>query len=358
MRLIFTSGSREGQTIDVDGARVMIGRVSDNDLQLDGEKISRHHAVIERDESGRRMLSDLNSRNGTYVDGVRLSEPRLLTGGERVRLGDEHFLVQAEPAPPPARVPAPPAAAEPASAAAPAPAPAPDGRRPSRLARVGKRRALVAAGALLLLIAAVVAQFVLPGVAEHSLRSDLARFGPVGQVKVESFPAVKLLWHKADRVDVSMDHYRSEPGGHGSLAGFLSDTRSTGELNARVGTVEAQLVTLHGVELHKDGDAVVGRAELTQQDLSAALPSFVALRPVEASQNGIVVSASGSVLGKTARVRLQVLADKGRVVVRPDLPLGSLATIKVFNDPRVYVESLGAQLRGDRYFLTARARLK
>jgi hypothetical protein len=231
-------------------------------------------------------------------------------------------------------------------------------RRPSRLARVGKRRALVAAGALMLLIAAVVAQFVLPGVAEDSLRSDLSRFGPLGRVNVESFPAVKLLWHKADRVDVSMNSYRSEPGGHGSLAGFLSDTRSTGKLNARVETLAAQLVTLHGVELHKDGAALVGRAELTQRDLSNALPSFVGLRPLQASANGIVVSASGSVLGKTARLRLQVMADKGRVVVRPDVPLGSLATIKVFNDPRVYVDSLGAQLRGDRYFLTARAHLK
>jgi hypothetical protein len=155
-----------------------------------------------------------------------------------------------------------------------------------------------------------------------------------------------------------MDNYRSEPGGHGSLAGFLSDTRATGKLNARVGALKAQLVNLYGVELHKDGDALIGRAELSQRDLSDALPSFLGMRPIEASQNGIVVSASGSVLGKTARLRLQVVADKGRVVVRPDVPFGSLATIKVFNDPRVYVDSLGAQLRGDRYFLTARAHLK
>jgi hypothetical protein len=267
----------------------------------------------------------------------------VLAGGERLRLGDEHLVVETDAAP---------------SAQPPAPAAVPDRRRPSPLERVGKRRALLAAGALTLLIAAIVAQFVLPGVAEDSLRSDLSRYGPVGQVKVESFPAVKLLWHKADRVDVSMDTYRSEPGGHGSLAGFLSDTRSTGRLNARVGTVAAQLVTLHGVELHKDGDALVGRAELTQRDLSNALPSFVGLRPVEATQNGILVSASGTVLGKTARVGLRVLADKGRVVVQPDVPLGSLATIKVFNDPRVYVDSLGAELRGDRYFLTARAHLR
>jgi hypothetical protein len=351
MRLIFTSGSREGEAVDVDGARVMIGRVSDNDLQLEGEKVSRHHAVIERDHSGRLVLSDLNSRNGTYVNGVRLSEPRVLTGGERLRLGDEQFLVETDSAP--AAGPAPASPSVP-----PAPPPAPLRRRPNPLARVGKRRAIVAAGALVLLIALAVAQFVLPGVAEDSLRSDLSRYGPVGRVNVESFPAVKLLWHKADRVDVSMDNYRSEPGGHGSLAGFLSDTRATGKLNARVGALKAQLVNLHGVELHKDGDALIGRAELSQRDLSDALPSFLGMRPIEASQNGIVVSASGSVLGKTARLRLQVVADKGRVVVRPDVPFGSLATIKVFNDPRVYVDSLGAQLRGDRYFLTARAHLK
>jgi hypothetical protein len=329
MRLMFMSGSREGQAVDVDDARVMIGRIEDNDLQLAGEKVSRHHAVIERDEQGRVVLSDLNSRNGTYVDGVRLSEPRVLTGGERLRLGDEHLLVDDGAAPP-------------------------AGRR-----RLGGRRALLAAAALATVIGVVVAQLVLPGVARNTLRSELARYGPVEHVKVESLPAVKLLWHRADRVDVSMSSYRAEPGGHGSLSDFLSDTRSTGKLDARVGTLDAQLVTLFNVRLHKDGDALVGHAELTQRNLTAALPTFVGLRPVAASQNGIVVSASGTVLGKTARVRLRILADGGKVVVRPDgIPFGSLASIKVFSDPRVYVESLGARLGGDRYFLTARARLE
>jgi hypothetical protein len=47
------------------------------------------------------------------------------------------------------------------------------------------------------------------------------------------------------------------------------------------------------------------------------------------------------------------------VVVRPEgVPLGSLATITLFSDPRIYVESLGAELHGQRYLLTARARLQ
>ena len=97
MRLIFTSGSREGQAVDIDGGRLMIGRVDDNDLQLAGDKVSRHHALIEVEDGGRLVLRDLNSRNGTYVDGVRLSESRVLTGGERLRVGDEHLLVEAGP---------------------------------------------------------------------------------------------------------------------------------------------------------------------------------------------------------------------------------------------------------------------
>jgi hypothetical protein len=218
---------------------------------------------------------------------------------------------------------------------------------------------IAAAAAALILIGLVVAQIVLPGVATDSLRSDLSRYGPVRHVSLSSTPAVKLLLHRADSVDVAMDSYQSEPGGHGSVADFLSDTRKVGKLDVTVGTLKAQLVTLHDVELHKAGNDLAGGARLTQRELNAALPNFVGLRPLSASDNGIVLRASATVLGRQAAIRLRILADQGRVVVRPEgLPFGSLATITVFKDPRVYVESLGARLRGNQYTLTARASLK
>jgi hypothetical protein len=338
MQLIFTSGSRKGQTVDFDGARLTIGRVEDNDVQLADDLVSRRHAVIELEDGGRMVLRDLDSRNGTFVDGVRLSEPRALTGGERLRFGSDELLVETTPAPDrPART-----------------------DPHDRLARLRTRRAVLASTAVAVVVVLIgFAQLVLPGVAEDSLRSDLARYGPVRSVDIASLPAVKLLWRRADRVDVAMDSYRSEPGGHGSVADFLSDTRSTGELDARVGILDAQLLTLQEVRLQKDGDALVGQARLTQRDLRDALPTFVGLRPLTASRNGIVLRASASILGRRAAIRLRVLADGGRLVVRPEgIPFGSLATIKVFNDPRVYVESFGARLRGDRYSVTARARLR
>jgi hypothetical protein len=71
------------------------------------------------------------------------------------------------------------------------------------------------------------------------------------------------------------------------------------------------------------------------------------------------VQASASVLGHRVTLHLGVLADAGRVIVRPEgLLLGSLATITVFADPRIYVESVGGDLSGERYLLTARARLR
>jgi hypothetical protein len=351
MLLVFTSEDRDRPAVDIDRARITIGRIAENDVQLVDDKVSRHHAVIEMHDGGRVVLRDLDSRNGTFVDGIRLSGSRVLTGGERLQFGDEQLRVE------PDSVALPHAPGEATGGAA----------RPARAA-VGSRRAFApirVGGAVMIVVvlAAVavgVAQLALPGVAEQKLRSDLARYGVVRRVHIESSPAIQLLWHRADLVEVAMDSYRSKPSGqHGSLADFLSKTRDTAKLDVSVGVLRSHLVTLHEVRLHKEGDVLVAQARLTQQDLSAALPSFLNLRPVSATENGIVAQVSASVLGHRVTERIAVLADSGRVVVRPEgIPFGSLARITVFGDPRIYVESLGAELRGQNYLLTVRAHLK
>lgn len=59
------------------------------------------------------------------------------------------------------------------------------------------RRALLAAAGILVL-GLVAAQLLLPGIAERKLRSDLQANGSNVHVEVEAFPAVKLLWKRAD----------------------------------------------------------------------------------------------------------------------------------------------------------------
>ncbi len=65
--------------------RFVIGRTSDNDLQIDSKFISRHHAQLVTTEEGT-VLEDLNSTNGVYLNMKRVRRHRL-SSGDVVRFG-------------------------------------------------------------------------------------------------------------------------------------------------------------------------------------------------------------------------------------------------------------------------------
>lgn len=67
--------TRDGKTlgeISLDRARLLIGRSEHNDLRINSEFISRHHAMFVRHGSAT-LLMDLNSTNGTFVNSRRVS---------------------------------------------------------------------------------------------------------------------------------------------------------------------------------------------------------------------------------------------------------------------------------------------
>lgn len=68
-----------------------LGRERDNDLSLPDQQASRHHAVIQVRE-GRCWISDLNSRNGTLVNGARIAQPTPLSDGDSIQIGDTRFV--------------------------------------------------------------------------------------------------------------------------------------------------------------------------------------------------------------------------------------------------------------------------
>jgi ABC-2 type transport system ATP-binding protein len=74
------SGPWAGQTVGVDGT-VVVGRDPSSTLTLGDDQVSRRHFQLELDD-GRVLIEDLDSSNGTYVNG------QLLTGRARVRPGD------------------------------------------------------------------------------------------------------------------------------------------------------------------------------------------------------------------------------------------------------------------------------
>jgi len=135
MRFEVKTGPDAGKKAELEADRLTIGREPGVELELADDEISRRHAAITR--SGDDVqIEDLGSRNGTYVDGKRISEQTKLTGGETIRVGQSEIAVTAEAADPNAtRVagapppPPPPAAAAGAGAAATEPKPP---QRPKR----------------------------------------------------------------------------------------------------------------------------------------------------------------------------------------------------------------------------------
>ena len=66
--------------------RHTIGRNSTNDIEIDDELISSYHAVIvvKKDSTS---IEDLESRNGVYINGVKIEELTKLKKGDLIKLG-------------------------------------------------------------------------------------------------------------------------------------------------------------------------------------------------------------------------------------------------------------------------------
>ena len=84
-RLHILSGILEGKTVELTEDRVTIGRALDNMIRLADGTVSHHHAVFNLDGDGYK-IRDLNSTNGTRVNGLRSTEIRL-HDGDQIRMG-------------------------------------------------------------------------------------------------------------------------------------------------------------------------------------------------------------------------------------------------------------------------------
>jgi DNA-binding winged helix-turn-helix (wHTH) protein len=73
------------QVVLMEGTNV-IGRAPDATIQIDSPSVSRYHARILVSD-GEATLEDLGSKNGTSVDGERLSSPARLSDGNVIHVG-------------------------------------------------------------------------------------------------------------------------------------------------------------------------------------------------------------------------------------------------------------------------------
>ena len=84
--LVIITGNAAGARFEVVKEVTTAGRDENSDLLLDDVSVSRHHAIFTRTASGRVTLRDLNSLNGTYVNGTRVEETSLHSADE-VQIG-------------------------------------------------------------------------------------------------------------------------------------------------------------------------------------------------------------------------------------------------------------------------------
>ena len=212
---------------------------------------------------------------------------------------------------------------------------------------------LIAAAFVLLVL--VVAQLVLPGIAAQELRNNLEQSGTVLEVKVSSFPAIKLLWHRADSVVVRMGRYRAPVSRLGQTLGGAGDAAS---LDASAQELDLGPLTLRNATLHKRGSALVGSATVTEADLRSAVFFLDNVEPI-ASENGrLTLRGTASFLGLTATVDATVAAQNGALVVAPNVPFGGIATLTLFSNPHVQVQSVSATTVPGGFRVSAQAKVQ
>jgi adenylate cyclase len=93
-RLILNPGMVDERVYELSPGVLTIGRTKDNDVYVLHKSLSRQHARLEISPDGV-VLVDLDSKNGTYVNGARV-ERRALSAGDSFRCGDLVFQLAGE----------------------------------------------------------------------------------------------------------------------------------------------------------------------------------------------------------------------------------------------------------------------
>ncbi len=103
--LVVRSEKHHGKKIRLVAGPFIIGRGDEAQVRIGSEEVSRSHCVLEPGED-RVTLRDLESRNGTLVNGVRISGETQLDSGAMIEVGPMKFeLIRQEAAPAPASAP-------------------------------------------------------------------------------------------------------------------------------------------------------------------------------------------------------------------------------------------------------------
>ncbi len=166
-----------------------------------------------------------------------------------------------------------------------------------RVGRAGRIGALLA-GAIVLVL--VLAQIFLPGIAASRIRSRVGRYGTVRSVAVTAWPAVELLWGKADSVDVRAGSLSLNPA---QTVELLGEARGVKRMNLTAESLKEGPLQLHEASFSKHGDALLGQAQTSRADVGKALGEGIEVRLQSSHDGQVQVSASGGLFGVQASMQ-------------------------------------------------------
>ena len=91
-RIWLTGGEGKPRSVAIGDGRTVVGRDPEADIQIDDEAVSWNHLEIES-RVGVLMATDLDSSNGTQLNGEPLDRPRRLRDGDTLLVGGQRLEV-------------------------------------------------------------------------------------------------------------------------------------------------------------------------------------------------------------------------------------------------------------------------
>ena len=97
LRIILKFNSTVINELKIDQDEIIIGRDSDNEVQIDNAAVSREHAKIIRGPNSY-LIEDLNSTNGTFVNGKKINK-KFLNKNDEISIGKHSLQIILEEPP-------------------------------------------------------------------------------------------------------------------------------------------------------------------------------------------------------------------------------------------------------------------
>lgn len=92
LSMLVEIGSNRQRVDIVVVSSVIVGRSAQCDISIEDAKLSRQHFAIEV-VNGKFAVSDLNTTNGTYVNGIKISSKQLVMPGDKIAAGTSLFIM-------------------------------------------------------------------------------------------------------------------------------------------------------------------------------------------------------------------------------------------------------------------------